>query len=93
MRGIGTVRDRLACVLLDANKERVQHYQLNSTNHFTQSFDEHGDSVITFESGPQNYAWEYFLFNFQYVGLNMASTAYTGPIITINEPIGNGGHV
>lgn len=93
IRGIGTVRDRFACVLLDANKERVQHYQLNNTSYFTQSFDECGDSVITFKSGPQGYAWEYFLFNFQYDGLNTASTAMTGPIITINEPIGNGGYV
>lgn len=93
MRGIGTVRDRFGCVLLNANKERIQHYQFNNTSYFTQSYDEHGDAVITFKSGPQGYAWEYFLFNFQYVGINSNATAQTGPIITINEPIGNGGHV
>lgn len=93
MRGIGTVRDRLGCVLLDANEERVQHYQLNNASYFAQSYDEHGDVVITFKAGPQGYAWEYFLFNFQYIGINSGVTAAkTGPIITINEPIGNGGH-
>ena len=92
MRGIGTVRDRFGCVLLDANKERIQHYQLNNTSYFTQSYDEYGDAVITFKSGPQGYAWEYFLFNFQYDGINSNAIAKTGPIITINEPIGNGGY-
>lgn len=93
LRGIGTVRDRIGCVLLDANEERVQHYQISNTSYFTQSYDEHGDAVITFKSGPQGYAWEYFLFNFQYIGINTNATAKVGPIITINEPIGNGGHV
>lgn len=94
MRGIGTVRDRFSCALLNSSKERIQHYQLSNTSYFTQSYDEHGDVVITFKSGPQGYAWEYFLFNFQYIGINTnAAEAKTGPIITINEPIGNGGHV
>lgn len=93
LRGIGTVRDRTGCALLDANKERVQHYQITSSNYYTQSYDEHGDAVITFKSGPESYEWEYFLFNFQYIGINSNAVAQTGPIITINEPIGNGGHV
>lgn len=93
LRGISTVRDRMNCVLLDANKERVQHYQISNTSYYTWGYDEHGDRTITFKSGPQGYAWEYFLLNFQYPGVNTNATALSGPIITINEPIGNGGHV
>ena len=92
IRGIGTVRDRMNCVLLDENEERIQHYQISNTSYFTTGFDEHGDTMITFKSGPQGYAWKYFLFNFQYVAINTGATAKEGPIITINEPIGNGGH-
>jgi hypothetical protein len=94
MRGIGTVRDRMGCVALGADGEtRVNHYQINSTTYFTQSYDEHGDAVITFKGNPVNLEWYYFAFNFQYIGINSGVTeAKEGPIITINEPIGNGGY-
>lgn len=93
IRGIGTVRDRFNCVLLNENQERIQHYQISNGSYFTHGYDEHGDIMITFKSGPQGYAWKYFLFNFQYFGINSGATeAKTGPIITINEPIGNGGY-
>lgn len=59
------------------------------------SYDEYGDQVMTItHSTTKNNEWYYLHLNFQYVGINGgASTAYTGPIITINEPIGNGGYV
>lgn len=95
MRGIGTVRDRMACgTLKEDGTTRVNHYQLNSTTYFTTSYDEYGDVVITFKGAPVNQEWYYFVFGFQYIGINSGVTeAKTGPIITINEPIGNGGYV
>ena len=95
MRGIGTVRDRMSSGTLKEDGEtRVNHYQLNSTSYFTQSYDEYGDAVITFKGSPKNVEWYYFVFSFQYIGINSGVTeAKEGPIITINEPIGNGGHV
>ena len=61
----------------------------------TLTYDEHGDSVFTFKhSTTINNEWYYMHLNFQYEGINSsATTAYSGPIITINEPIGNGGYV
>ncbi len=66
--------------------------QLSSA--ITMSYDEYGDSVMTFKSGAyKTREWYYLYLNFQYEGINSsAATAYTGPIITINEPIGNGGY-
>ena len=95
MRGIGTVRDRMGCLIMEADGvTKVNHYQMTSTSYFTQSYDEHGDAVITFKGNAKTTEWYYFVFNFQYVGINSnAPSAFTGPIITINEPIGNGGHV
>ena len=60
----------------------------------TMSYDEYGDGVLTFKSGAyKTREWYYLHLNFQYEGINSsASTAYSGPIITINEPIGNGGY-
>lgn len=61
----------------------------------TLTYDEYGDSVLTLKHNTTiNNEWYYLHLNFQYEGVNSsASTAYTGPIITINEPIGNGGYV
>ena len=96
IRGIGTVRDRIGCGVLAADGEtRVNHYQITNTSYFELSYDEHGDAVITFKGSLiSNYEWYYFVFGFQYTGINSGvTTPYTGPIITINEPIGNGGHI
>ena len=95
MRGIGTVRDRMNFTVFGANGTTVVSWGQVS-NAFTLSYDEYGDAVCTMKSSGGYYTneWYYFHLNFQYVGINSgASTALTGPIITINEPIGNGGHV
>jgi hypothetical protein len=95
IRGIGTVRDRYNAGTLAADGTTVvKNYSLasSSTSYFTMGFDEHGDATITFKSNLVTLAWEYFIFNFQYVGTNTNATVQTGPIITINEPIGNGGY-
>ena len=95
IRGIGTVRDRMGCGTLAADGEtRVNHYQFSSTSYFSLSYDEHGDATITFKGSLiTSYEWYYFVFGFQYTGINSGVTeAKTGPIITINEPIGNGGY-
>jgi hypothetical protein len=62
----------------------------------TKTVDEYGDVVMTFGDTSSNVtkAWKYLVLNFQYIGEhNSVSTAKVGPIITINEPIGNGGYV
>lgn len=94
LRGISTVRSRFDFVLLEADGEtRVNHGQLSSyLSGF--SYDEYGDAILKFSSGiTVTNEWYYFMFNFQYTYHSSASKTYTGPIITINEPIGNGGHV
>lgn len=95
MRGIGTVRDRMGCGTLKADGvTRANHYQISSTTYFTQSYDEYGDVTITFKGSLVSTEWYYFVFGFQYIGINSGVTeAKEGPIITINEPIGNGGYV
>lgn len=95
MRGIGTVRDRFSCAVAAADgTTRVNHYQFNNTSYFTLSYDEYGDTMITFKGNIiTTYEWYYFIFNFQYPAYNTSPTAaLTGPIITINQPIGNGGY-
>lgn len=95
MRGIGTVRDRYTCVVFDADgTTRVQHYNFVNSGSFALSYDEYGDVMVTFAGGViTNYEWEWFGFNFQYPTINSGATVQNGPIITINEPIGNGGYV
>lgn len=97
IRGIGTVRDKYASVAYaEDGTTKVNHYSFASSNatQFTMSYDEHGDITIAFIGSIKNAEWYYFVFNFQYIGTNSsATTAVTGPIITINEPIGNGGYV
>lgn len=95
MRGLGTVRDRYTCVIFQADgTTRVNHYNFINSGSFTLSYDDYGDVMITFAGGIiDNYDWEWFGFNFQYPTINKSATkAYVGPIITINEPIGNGGY-
>ena len=93
-RGISTpVRDRNNFTVFDSNGTTVVSWgQLASA--ISVSYDEYGDTVMTFKPSGAYYTneWYWLYLNFQYQGVNSsASTAYTGPIITINEPIGNGG--
>lgn len=94
MRGIGTVRDRYnSATLASDGTTRVGHYSFVEGSYFDMSYDEYGDVMITFKGNiVSTYEWYYFAFNFQYPGINSKATAQTGPIITINEPIGNGGY-
>lgn len=94
MRGISTVRSRLDFEFLEQDGEtRINYGQWSSyTSGF--GYDEYGDVVIRFSSGMWvTNKWYYIMFNFQYPFHSSVSKTYTGPIITINEPIGNGGHV
>ena len=96
IRGIGTVRDRYGSATLGSDgATMVKNYSfaISSTSYFTMGYDEHGDAMITFKGNLLTTEWYYFVFNFQYVGTNTNATAVSGPIITINEPIGNGGHI
>jgi hypothetical protein len=91
MRGIGTVRDRFQCVVTNASDLVVTWGQLNAASVLT--YDEHGDACLTLSSPFLQTAWEYMYIVFQYNGVNSGVTeAKTGPIITINEPISNGGY-
>lgn len=93
-RGIGTVRDRNASAILNANEERVNHYTfVSSSSYFDLHYDEYGDTTITFVGSILNYEWYYFGFNFQYPSINSNAAALAGVIVTVNEPIGNGGYV
>ena len=94
MRGISTVRSRLDFVVLESDGEtRVNHAQFSSYSSNV-SYDDYGDAVITFSGGTfVTSEWHYIMFNFQYPFHSSASGTFTGPIITINEPIGNGGYV
>lgn len=94
-RGIGTIRDRNNSVTLAKDGEtKVNHYTFinTSTTQFEMSYDEHGDAMVTFKGILLTAEWYYFVFNFQYFGVIKNATAMQGPIITINEPIGNGGY-
>lgn len=91
MRGIGTVRDRMSVCTLREDKITARVYGQMTTN-FNVSYDKYGDAVMTLKEW-ENYEWFYFVLNFQYIGVNSgASVALPGPIITVNEPIGNGGY-
>ena len=94
-RGISTpVRDRQNFTVFGADGTTVVSWgQFGSS--INVSYDEYGDVVMTLKSGAAytNNEWYWIYLNFQYQGVNSgASTAKTGPIITINEPIGNGGY-
>lgn len=95
VRGLSTpVRDRQNFTVFNSDGTTPVTWGQFSGS-VTLTYDEYGDSVLTFKHDPTiNYEWYYLHLNFQYEGINgSASTAYTGPIITINEPIGNGGYV
>jgi len=92
MRGLGTVRSRLSFVCFGEDGTSVPAYG-NINSYTTLSYDEYGDAVLTGTGTPfTSREWFAIEFNFQYPGLSSATAALTGPIITINEPIGNGGH-
>lgn len=94
MRGIGTVRGRLTVTCMDADDATPKTWgQTSADSLFVKSYDECGDMTITFASGLKNNEWYYLYINFQYIGMSSATEALTGPIVTINEPIGNGGSV
>ena len=95
VRGLSIpVRDRNGFVMYEADGTTVVTWgQLASAT--TKSFDEYGDVVMTFGSSSTfvTKTWGQLYLNFQYTGVNSGATvAYEGPIITINEPIGNGGY-
>ncbi len=94
LRGIGTVRSRTTLVTFQADgTTRQNHFTMTNTSFFEVTYDEYGDLTITFKSTIKSAEWYYFAFSMQYPFVDKATTAVTGPIITINEPIGNGGHV
>lgn len=88
MRGIGTVRSRFSFELWDADGNIVTWGQLSGLSKY---YDEYGDMVIDIGAHTTR-VWNTLEFNFQYDGYSSATEAIEGPIITINEPIGNGGH-
>ena len=95
MRGISCpVRDRQNFTMFNADGTTpVTWGQFSSSVNI--SYDEHGDMVCSFKTGASTTKseWYYLHLNFQYTGVNSkATSAFTGPIITINEPIGNGGY-
>jgi hypothetical protein len=92
IRGIGTVRDRANFTLMKADGVTPESWG-QFHNVVTLSYDEYGDTTLTCNGVVLIREWYYLHLNFQYTGVNSsASTAFTGPIITINEPIGNGGY-
>lgn len=94
MRGIGTVRSNLVCVFYKSDGEtRATHCYSSDSSYCALSYDEYGDAVLTFKGSVLNSEWYYMEINFQYPGLSSATTALEGAIVTINEPIGNGGYV
>lgn len=95
VRGLSIpVRDRNSFVMYNGRETDVVTWGvLNIAT--TKTTDEYGDVVMTFNvsSNFVKSAWKYLVLNFQYIGENGGVTeAKTGPIITINEPIGNGGY-
>lgn len=93
LRGVGTLRGRTNVVtFLEDGTTKKSHFVFTSTSNFALSYDEHGDATITFKGTIKSDEWYYVVFNIQYPFTEKATTALTGPIITINEPIGNGGY-
>lgn len=93
MRGLSTVRSNLVIVFYGADGEtRVTHVFSNSSTN-TITIDEYGDAVLTLPSSVTDKEWHYTELNFQYTWMSSATTALPGPILTINEPIGNGGSI
>lgn len=94
MRGINIPRGRRNLCILNSSMERITHFVIDaSTSYFAHGHDEYGDAMYTFTSNLNYREWYYICFNIQYNGYASASSILTGPIITINEPIGNGGRV
>lgn len=93
VRGISIpVRDRQNFTVFKSDGTTpVTWGQISSA--ITVNYDEYGDAVFTFKHNQTlSNEWHYLHLNFQYHGINGSVTeAKTGVIITINEPIGNGG--
>lgn len=93
VRGISVpVRDRQTVIAVKADGTPLCWDQFSTAINL--SYDEYGDMVCTFNGSKYtSHEWYSLRLNFQYVGVNSGATeALTGPIITINEPIGNGGY-
>ena len=94
MRGISTVRSRLIFVCFNEDGSVNTSAYGSFTQYIDMSYDEYGDVVLTGKGTPfTSKEWYFIEFNIQYTGLSSAETALTGPIVTINEPIGNGSTV
>lgn len=93
IRGIGTIRSRLDFGAFKEDGTTVVTNTALSASNPTKSYDEHGDFTLTLGGTYLSTEWYYIGFNFQYIGMSSASSVLSGPIITINEPIGNGGYV
>lgn len=90
IRGIGFVRSYMAIVLFNADGTTRNNHAYAKENEV--SIDEYGDAVYTFPSGSLvNNEWYFVELNFQYDFVDKSTVAKAGAIITINEPIGNGG--
>ena len=95
MRGINPPRSRMGIIVWAEDGETAVNWGSFNGNGI-KSYDEYGDIVIAFSdtSSFVGRDWYYVEFNFQYIGYSSATEVIaSGPIITINEPIGNGGHV
>lgn len=92
MRGISTVRSRLGVTAFAQDGETVVAYGQFSA-YFDLTYDEYSDATLTAKSAFLTKEYYYFEFNFQYPSFSSATTALTGPVVTVNEPIGNGGYV
>ena len=96
VRGLSIpVRDRNSFVVYDERESSVVSWGALNTA-ASKTTDKYGDVVMTFneQAAYVTKSWKYLILNFQYIGENSnVSTAKTDPIITINEPIGNGGYV
>lgn len=91
MRGLCNVRSRAYVAVSNDGVSRL--YSVQWHQYSTITFDEYGDAVWepNTTKGVVTNAWEYLYINFQYPFLNSGDSQLSGPIVTINEPIGNGG--
>lgn len=91
LRGLCTVRARAYIAVSTDGVSRAYTQQWHNCGAL--SFDEYGDAVWTATSskGVVTNAWKYLHINFQYPYVLSGDAQMSGPIVTINEPIGNGG--
>lgn len=90
LRGLSTVRSNLVAVLLGKDGEtRVTHFYTSDPGCCTLTYDGYGDAVLTLTGSLVNLEWYTLELNVQYVGQASAETSLTGPIVTVNEAIGD----